>query len=100
MLKRSFARSKRFLASAALCVAFAASLLLPNNAEAWWGPGWGWRGGWGWHGGFVVGVPSVAVGIPAYAPAYPYPYYGPGYRWVPAHYTRFGAFAPAHWGYR
>ena len=92
---------KRLVAGAALAVAAALPLLTPSNAAAWgpgWHAGWGWHGGWGWgwRGGVYVG-PRVVVGAPwvGYAPYYGYA----PYRWVPAHYTPWGAFVPGHWGY-
>ncbi len=94
MLKAWFSRSKRLLAGAAVCAALAAPLVAPVPADAAWVHGW--HGGWRWRGGVVVGAPAVVIGVPAYAPAYPY---GVPYHWIPAHYTPWGAFVPGHWGY-
>ena len=92
---------KRFVLGGALAAAFAAPLLAPSAADAWWarpgygwhgGYGWGWHGGWGWRGGVFIGAPAVVVGPRvAYAP--------PPYRWLPGHYTPYGAWVPPHWGY-
>ncbi len=97
-------RLKGLLLGGALTAALAVPLLAPAPAQAWWAHpgygwhggwagwhgGWGWRGGWGWHGGVVVGAP-VAVVPPV---AYPAPY-----RFIPGHYTPYGAWVPPHWGY-
>jgi hypothetical protein len=100
MLKRWFARPVARLAAAALSCSLAGSLLAAEPAQAAWAHGWGWHGGWGFRGGLVVGVPvpRVVVGAPIYVPAYPYPY-AAAYRWIPPHYTPWGAFVPGHWGY-
>jgi hypothetical protein len=81
---------KRLALGAALATALAAPLLAPSKAEAWWGPRWGW----GWHAGVVIAPPRIVVGVPVVTPPYGYA----PYRWVPAHYTPWGAFVPAHWG--
>jgi len=100
MLKTWFARPKALVASAVLCCATVVPLLAATPADAAWGHGWGWHGGPWFRGGVVVGVPvpRVVIGAPIYAPAYPYPY-AVGYRWIPPHYTRWGAFVPGHWAY-
>jgi hypothetical protein len=105
MLKRWFARPKALLAGAVVCCASVAPLLVTTPADAAWVHGWGWHGGPWFRGGVVVAapvlavpVPRIVVGAPIYAPAYPYAY-RVGYRWIPPHYTRWGAFVPGHWGY-
>ncbi len=96
---------RRLVFGGAVVAALAAPVLAPSPAQAWWSrPGWGgyggwnhgWRGGWGWHGGWgwrggvFIGGPAVVVGPPVgYAPL----------RWIPGHYTRYGAWVPPHRGY-
>jgi len=100
MLKTVFARRGVRLAGAALLCAMVGPVLAATPAQSAWAHRWGWHGGWGVRGGLVVGVPvpRVVVGVPIYAPAYPYPY-GVAYRWIPPHYTPTGVFVPGHWGY-
>ncbi len=76
---------KRLVLGGAVAAAVAIPLLAPSQADAWWGPRWGWHGG-------VIVAPRVVVGFPA-------PYAYPPVHWIPAHYTYWGAFVPGHWGY-
>jgi len=89
---------RKLLLGGALATALAVPLVTPAPAQAWWvrggygwHGGWGWHPGWGWRGGVVIRGP-VVVGPPvAYAPY--------RYRFVPGHYTPWGAWVPPHWGY-
>ncbi|MEO5362847.1 MAG: hypothetical protein H7838_04400 [Magnetococcus sp. DMHC-8] len=67
-----------------------ASLLAPNDSEAWWGP----YGGYPYYGGYPGwgGYSPYYGGYPGWGGYYPYggyPYYGGGYpggwggRWMP-----------------
>lgn len=79
---------KSLILSGTAAAAFALAVAAPTSANAWWGPR------------FRVGVvvPPVVIGRPGVvgAPVVAYPV---GYRWIPAHYTYWGAYVPGHWGY-
>jgi hypothetical protein len=96
---------KKLLLGGAVAAALTVPLVTPAPAQAWWshggygwhggwhgGWGWGWHGGWGWRGGVYIGGPAVVVGPPAVYAATPY-------RFIPGHYTPYGAWVPPHWGY-
>ncbi|WP_428375616.1 hypothetical protein [Lichenicoccus sp.] len=94
---------QRFAACALIALIGAATLALPQRAQAQPfppvpppryepvpvapGPGYSWRGGgWRWDGRGYAWMPGAYV------------IRRPGYhQWVPGHWGRFGGWIPAHW---
>jgi len=94
---QSFARR---LAVAAVLCAFAAPLLAPTPAAAWWQRGWGWHAGWGWHPGWgywhgCCWGPRVVIGVAPQIIAVPPPVVV-GRVWVPGYWAG-GIWVGGYW---
>ncbi len=82
-------RIRQKCAALAVLAVVGGAMLAPVSAQAEWHHGggwhhgfhhgWGYHHGWAWHAGWGWGPPA--------------------WHFIPAHYTPWGAYVPAHWGY-